>query len=170
MEQCTEVFFSINWQRAEEELVWKFAVCAADCFCSFFWSYLEIFRCHSAAVLLLLETDYILPACQYIIKIWPVWIAASEKIAFRLQLSGTLGNFTDISFKSVHHEAHCDDSLCAQRHTSICFISYGSTLRMRETKHHMNNWDSPLFFLCLFLALAMVLFQIRQKVCPNSAV
>ena len=41
LEQFTEVLFSIDWHRAEEELLHyrvsvKIGVCAADCFCSYF--------------------------------------------------------------------------------------------------------------------------------------
>ena len=80
----------------------------------------------------------------------------------------------------MHHQAHRNISLCAQHHNPTCFISYGSTLKMRETKHnHTNNWDFPLFFIFVSTGVGDASIagslQIRQKVCdgvkcPNSIV
>ena len=93
---------AMNWSypshSAETKLLWNFGV-STWYYLQYLQSYLEIFFCHSAAAVPLLESENISHVCQYISRYALFQWLVPEKIAFSLgRACSVLGQNIDISF------------------------------------------------------------------------
>ena len=132
---CTEVILCIELKQSH--------------YLQYVQSSLEIFICHLAAAVPLLEIDNILPICRYIIEIWPAMMACTSKnrvllAVFRVKLS--IFHFG----QTEHRSSRGDDPLFAPHRALVRFIWCRATQRTRETElNWLSNRDFPIHALRL---------------------
>ena len=132
----------------------------------FLQSYLEIFICHLASAVPLLESDNISPVCRYIMRYDLFWWLVPEKIGFCLQYSRTKYQYFIWAKRSIARRAVMVHSA---RRIALLLATFEVALPSEREKPRWIDWTIEIFpsthwgLLCLFPAR-----RSRFRVCHRA--